>query len=150
MAAPDIGWIVRSCPILLGTIELKKMKSVVSLLNCGRKRICQMVKDDPFTLERWVLGRKVEPLESQRKSAKERDLKTQYLISLGFEENSEDMENALKTIRAKGVDLQERFDCLVSLEEAIKMVKICPRILNQTGEVTESKIPKLSVIQLRG
>lgn len=144
MAALDIGKIVRSYPALLGSIELKKVKSILSLLCCGKNRLCQMVNEDPFTLEAWVLGKRVEPLETQKRAVKILALKTEFLISLGFEENSKDMEKAMKMLRGRGVELQERFDCLVknglSREEAIKMVRISPQILNQTSDVIETKI----------
>ncbi|XP_047942160.1 transcription termination factor MTEF18, mitochondrial-like [Salvia hispanica] len=144
MAARDIGKIVCSYPALLGSIELKKVNSILSLLSCGRNRLCQMVNDDPFTLEAWVLGRRVERLETQKRADKSMALKTEFLISLGFSENSEDMEKSLKMLRGRGVELQERFDCLVknglSREETIRMVRISPQILNQTRDVIETKI----------
>ncbi|XP_042056957.1 transcription termination factor MTEF18, mitochondrial-like [Salvia splendens] len=144
MAALDIGKIVCSYPSLLGSIELKKVKSILSLLCCGKNRLCQMVNDDPFTLEAWVLGKRVEPLETEKRAVKIMALKTEFLISLGFEENSKDMEKAIKTLRGRGVELQERFDCLVNnglnREQAIKMVRISPQILNQTRDVIEMKI----------
>ncbi|KAH6831307.1 hypothetical protein C2S53_010960 [Perilla frutescens var. hirtella] len=144
MAAVDIGEIVRSYPVLLGSLELKKVKSILSLLCCGKKRLCEMVKEDPFTLEGWVLGKKVEPLENVKKAIQVLNLKTQFLVSVGFQENSRDMEKALKALRGRGVELPQRFDCLLnngfSREEAIKMVKTSPQILNQTSDVIETKI----------
>lgn len=144
MSAQDIGQIVCSYPVLLGSVELKKVKSILSLLCCGKSKLCQMIKDDPFTLEGWVLGKRVDPLKNVKRAVQVKILKTQFLVSLGFEENSKDMEKALKMLRGKGVELQQRFDCLVnnglSQEEAIKMVKSSPQILNQTSDVIETKI----------
>lgn len=144
MSAQDIGQIVCSYPVLLGSVELKKVNSILSLLCCGKNKLCQMIKDDPLTLEKWVLGKRVEPLENVKRAVKVKTLKTQFLVSLGFEENSKDMEKALKMLRGKGVELQQRFDCLVnnglSREEAIKMVKVSAQILNQTSDVIETKI----------
>ncbi|XP_057783234.1 transcription termination factor MTEF18, mitochondrial-like [Salvia miltiorrhiza] len=144
MAAQDIGKIVCSNPALLGSIELKKVKSILSLLSCGKNKLCQMVNDDPFTLEAWVLGRRVEPLDTRKRAVKNLALRTEFLLSLGFKENSKDMEKALKALRGRGEELQERFNCLVnngvSCEEAIKMVRISPQVLNQTRDVIETKI----------
>lgn len=144
MSAQDIGLIVCSYPVLLGSVELKKVKSILSLLCCGKSKLCQMIKDDPFTLEGWVLGKRVDPLYNVKRAVQVKLLKTQFLVTLGFEENSKDMEKALKKLRGKGVELQQRFDCLVnnglSQEEAIKMVKASPQILNQTSDLIETKI----------
>lgn len=144
LAVQDIGSIVLSYPTLLGSCELKKVKSLTSTLNCGKNRLCRMVKDDPFTLNKWVIGIKVKPLQEQKRVIKVRILKTQFLLSLGFVENSKDMEKALKVMRGKGVELQERFDCLAKIgfssEEVIQMLKVSPQILNQSSDVIERKV----------
>ncbi|KAL8456429.1 hypothetical protein ACS0TY_034584 [Phlomoides rotata] len=139
-----IGTIVRSDSILLGSCELKRVNSLLCLLSCGKERVCQMIKDDPFTLKKWVLGVKVEPLEVDKRIVKIRRMKTQFLLSLGFVEKSKDMERAYKAFRGKGGELQKRFDCLVSNgfshAEVVGMLKTCPQILNMSSEVLETKI----------
>lgn len=139
-----IGKITRSNSVLLGSCELKRVNSLLSLLSCGKERVCQMIKDEPFTLKKWVLGVKVEPLEVDKRSAKVRVMKTQFLLSLGFKEKSKDMDRAYKVFRGKGGELQERFDCLVnngfSREEVMRMLKLSPQVLNMSSAVLESKI----------
>ncbi|KAL0334218.1 UNVERIFIED_CONTAM: hypothetical protein Sangu_1578000 [Sesamum angustifolium] len=110
----DIGRMVRSHPLLLGTCELKKVTSLLGTLNCGVNRLCQMVKDDPYVLKKWVLGVRVDRLPGPKRVLKVRMLKTKFLLSLGFVEKSKQMEKALKVFRGKGVELQDRFDCLVN------------------------------------
>ncbi|PIN20009.1 hypothetical protein CDL12_07334 [Handroanthus impetiginosus] len=144
MPVQDIGRMFVSYPTLLGSCELKKVKSLLATLNCGLNRLCQMIKDDPYVLKQWVLGVRVGRLQEPNRILRVRMMKTKFLISLGFVEKSREMERALKVFRGKGVELQERFDCLVSTglsrEDVIEMLKVSPQILNQSKEVIQTKI----------
>ncbi|KAL0404986.1 UNVERIFIED_CONTAM: Transcription termination factor MTEF18, mitochondrial [Sesamum radiatum] len=144
MDVQEIGRIVRSYPTVLGLCELKKVDSLMSTLNCGKNRLCQMVKDDPCMLKKWVLGVKVDRLEEPKRVLRVRMMKTEFLLSLGFVEKSKEMEKAFKVVRGKGVELQERFDSLLNIgfsrEQVIQMVKVSPQILNQSKDVIETKI----------
>ncbi|KAG8367938.1 hypothetical protein BUALT_Bualt16G0124700 [Buddleja alternifolia] len=144
MDIQEIGRMFRLYPLLLGTCELKKVKSLLGTLNCGMNRLCEMVKDDPFVLKKWVLGLRVDRLPEPNRVLKVRMIKTKFLLSLGFEEKSKEMERALKVFRGKGMELQDRFDCLVNMglspEQVISMVKVSPQILNQSKDVIETKI----------
>ncbi|KAL0383746.1 UNVERIFIED_CONTAM: hypothetical protein Scaly_0661900 [Sesamum calycinum] len=144
MDAQEIGRIVRSYPTVLGSCEPKKVDSLLSTLNCGKNRLCQMVKDDPCILKKWVLGVRVDRLEEPKRVLRVRMMKTQFLLSLGFVEKSKEMEKAIKVVRGKGLELQERFDSLVNIgfsrEQVIQMVKVSPQILNQSKDVIETKI----------
>ncbi|CAA0829903.1 Mitochondrial transcription termination factor family protein [Striga hermonthica] len=144
MSAQDIGCIFRSHPVLLGSCEVKQVNSLLCILNCGVKRLCQMVKEDPHVLKKWVLRLWTDPVRGQSRVLKVRSMKIQFLLSLGFVENSKEMERALKAFRGKATELQERFDCLVSTglsrEEVIAMLKVAPQILNQSKDVIMTKI----------
>ncbi|KAK6151265.1 hypothetical protein DH2020_013900 [Rehmannia glutinosa] len=144
MSVQDIGRIFRSHPLLLGSCELKKVKSLLIIMNCGVNRLCQMVKDDPFVLKSWILGVRVDRSPEPNRALKVRMMKTKFLLGLGFVENSDEIERALKLFRGKGVELQERFDCLVktglSREDVITMLKVSPQILNQSKDVIKTKI----------
>ncbi|KAK6149207.1 hypothetical protein DH2020_016732 [Rehmannia glutinosa] len=144
MDVQDIGRIVSSYPTVLGSCELKKVKSLLSGLNCGKTRLRQMVKDDPFVLQKWVLGLKVNPLQEQKRVLKVRMMKTEFLLSLGFVEKSMEMEKALKKFRGKGVELQERFDCLVNIglsrEEVIQMIKVTPKFLTSRLTLLKARV----------
>ncbi|XP_073154327.1 transcription termination factor MTEF18, mitochondrial-like [Henckelia pumila] len=144
MPVQDICMIVRSYPLVLGSCELKKVTSLMGALNCGKSRLGQMIKEDPNVLKKWILGRRVDRLPNQIRVLKVREIKTDFLLSLGFIEKSKEMEIAIKEFRGKGVELQERFDCLVntglSREEVISMVKASPQILNQNKDIIETKI----------
>ncbi|KAL8479318.1 hypothetical protein ACS0TY_026256 [Phlomoides rotata] len=144
MPNQDIGRIFRSYPLLLGSSELKKVSSLQTQLNCGVGRLRQMVKDDPRVLKKWVLRRKVDRLQEPNRIVKARMMKIKFLSSLGFVEQSKEMEGALKLFRGKGEELQERFDCLVNIglsrEDVIAVLKVTPQIINQSKGVIERKI----------
>ncbi|GER25915.1 mitochondrial transcription termination factorfamily protein [Striga asiatica] len=147
MDAQDIGKIVCSHVTVLGTCELKKVKSLTNLLNCGRSRLRQLINDDPFVLKKWVLGLKLVPLPLEKIAVDVRKVKTEFLVSLGFVENSKEIKKALKMLRGRGTELRERFDCLVEIglrrEDVIKMVKSNPHVLNQSTDVLRSKADAL-------
>nr|GLL47466.1 transcription termination factor MTEF18, mitochondrial-like [Ipomoea trifida] len=140
----DIGNIVRSHPVLLGSCSLKKAVTLLTNLRSGKKRICKMILTDPHVLKKWVVGLRVEPLQPTEDDLNSNVMKTKFLLSLGFVENSSEMEEALKAFRGKGLELQERYDCLVNSglkpKEVAKMVKVAPHILNQSKEHIEAKI----------
>lgn len=62
MPAHDIGRMFRLHPLLIGSCQLKKLSSLVHLLNCGVNRICKMVEEDPYVLKKWVRGVRVHRL----------------------------------------------------------------------------------------
>ncbi|KAJ8564493.1 hypothetical protein K7X08_000953 [Anisodus acutangulus] len=144
MPVVEIGSIVRSYPILLGTCVLKKASSLLSILSTGKKRLCSVIKENPEFLRNLVRGAKVEKLPIAEEELRSKMMKTKFLLDLGFAENSSEMEKALKVFRGKGVELQERFDCLVNAglgrKHVTSVLKIHPQILNQRKEVLEAKI----------
>ena len=66
----EIGKIVCSSPILLGSCTLKKTSSLLSNLNVGKKRLCKYIQENPQELDKWGIRSRVGPLpediESQR------------------------------------------------------------------------------------
>lgn len=146
MQPEEIGRIFQSHTLLLGSSTLKTTRSLLCGLNVGKKRLCRMLQENPQEIENWVLGRKVQPLVSLREMGEEKSktLKTEFLRSLGYEENSEEMKWAFKVFRGKGAELQERFDFIVKAgldcEDVRKMVRVSPQILNQTTERINMKI----------
>lgn len=130
--------------MLIGSCQLKKVSSLVNLLNCGVNRICKMVEEDPYVLKKWVQGVRVHQLPEPSQAARVRREKTRFLAKLGFVENSEEMERAFRSLTGKAEELQERFDCLVksglSQEDVAAIVRSVPRVLNQSKDVIEGKI----------
>lgn len=146
MDATSITSIIRTHLLVLGSCSLKKANSILANLSTGKKRLCEIIIENPLALKNWVLRAKIKRLSVTREMHS-RMWKTKFLSSIGFKENSKEMERALKLFRGKGDELHERFDCLVkaglSEEDVMQMVTIAPRILNQSKEVIEAKIEYL-------
>ncbi|KAH6772099.1 hypothetical protein C2S52_005125 [Perilla frutescens var. hirtella] len=144
MPVNDIGRMVRLHPLLLGACQLKKVSSLVHLLNCGVNRICKMLEEDPYVLKKWVRGVRVDRLQEPSRVARVRGTKTRFLTRLGFVEKSGEMERIFRSLMGKADELQERFDCLVnsglSQENVAAMLRSVPRVLNQSKDVIERKI----------
>ncbi|KAJ8756329.1 hypothetical protein K2173_025141 [Erythroxylum novogranatense] len=144
MEANDIGKIICSHPLLLGSCRLKKSNTVLNNVNVGKMRLCGIIKENPPELKKWVIGSKVERLPRSGMVLRSKMLKTKFLLGLGFTENSEKMEKAFRLFRGKGTELQERFDCLVKSgldrKDVCELLKTCPQILNQSKDVLEMKI----------
>ncbi|CAH9135005.1 unnamed protein product [Cuscuta epithymum] len=143
MPSHQIENVFSSHPLVLGSCSLKKVDSLLRTLNTGKKRLCKTILEDPHVLKKWVLGKRVEPFPTTGEIKKSKDMKIKFLLSLGFLENGGEME-VLKSLRGKGLELQERFDCLVNAgldpKDVSTMIKGYPNILNQTKEVIEEKI----------
>ncbi|KAK1559393.1 hypothetical protein Q3G72_013943 [Acer saccharum] len=133
----EIGKIIRSHAMFMGSLTLKKPSTLLSLLNVGRMRLCEHIQENPLEMKKWVLG------EKERSQM----LKTKFLIDVGFAENSNEMEKALKVFRGRGGELQERFDCIVKTgldrQDVCKMIRVRPRFLNQKKSDIELKIDLL-------
>ncbi|KAL5741819.1 hypothetical protein ACOSP7_028551 [Xanthoceras sorbifolium] len=144
MGMQEIGNIVCSHPILLGSCALKKTNSLLVLLNAGKKRLCKCIKENPQEIKKWVRGTRVVRFPSSGVKERSKMLKLKFLLDLGFVQNSKQMEKALKFIRASGGKLQERFDCFVNAgldrKDVCEMIRLYPQILNQTKSVIETKI----------
>ncbi|XP_044507897.1 transcription termination factor MTEF18, mitochondrial-like isoform X2 [Mangifera indica] len=112
MQAKEIMNFVRTHPVLLGSCSLKKTNSLLSVLNVGKARLCKYILDNPQDIKNWVIGSKVEPLSNSGEKERSQKLKIEFLLSIGFVKNSKEMEKVQKLIRAKGWELQERFDNL--------------------------------------
>jgi hypothetical protein len=141
MEVTEIGKIVCSHALLLGSCTLKKTNSLLANLNVGKKRLCKIVQENPQELNNWVLGNRVKPLPRTGEDLIE---KSKFLLNLGFVENSDKMKAAFKVFRGKGDELQERFDCIVKAglkqKDVSEMIKVSPQVLNQKKDVIQMKI----------
>nr|XP_043637126.1 transcription termination factor MTEF18, mitochondrial-like [Erigeron canadensis]XP_043637127.1 transcription termination factor MTEF18, mitochondrial-like [Erigeron canadensis] len=141
MDVDNIANLFRAHPHLLGSCYLKGVKTALNSLNCGKKRLCEIIKDSPQEIKSLALGLRVTPLPSSKNCTLE---KTKFLLELGFTENSSEMKRALKRFRGRAEELQERFDCLAKFgfdkKEVVEMLKSAPQVVNQTKEVLEMKV----------
>lgn len=144
MECDEMGKVFRSHSSWLGACSLKKPRTLLDRLNVGTKRLCQVIQENPEVMKKWTMGLKVEPLPPTGEEETSRLMKTQFLINLGYEENSEEMERAVKKFRGRGSELQQRFDFLVSLglndKDVRNMVNAFPQILCQASDLLEAKV----------
>ncbi|KAK6151261.1 hypothetical protein DH2020_013896 [Rehmannia glutinosa] len=139
--ADKLGEVIRKHPdVLLECSGRVTVRFVGFLLKFGST----LSDDDPFVLKNWIPGVRADRPPEPNRVLKVRMMKTKFLLGLGFVENSDEIERALKVFRGKGMELQERFDCLVktglSREDVITMLKVSPQILNQSKDVIKTKI----------
>lgn len=149
MEAVEIGKIFQSHTLFIGSYTLKTTKSLLGCLNVGKKRLCAIVQENPHEMKNWILGRRVKPLVSLREEEEEKSKagKTEFLLRLGYVENSKQMNTAFKVFRGKGAELQERFDFIVNAgltrDDVCRMIRVSPQILNQTTDRVKMKIEYL-------
>lgn len=144
MEITEIGKIVSSHPLLLGSCSLKRTNSLLANLNVGKKRLCSYIQENPQEMKNWVMGTRVKPFPNSGEELMSQMQRNKFLLELGFVQDSKEMKAALKTFRGKGGELQERFDCLVKAgldqKDVREMIKGSPQILNQKKNVIEMKI----------
>lgn len=144
MECDEIGKIFRSHSSWLGACSLKKPRTLLDRLSVGTRRLCQVIQENPEVMKKWTMGLKVQPLPPTGEEETSRLMKTQFLINLGYDQNSEEMERAVKKFRGRGSELQQRFDFLVSLglneKDVRNMVNAFPQILCQASDLLEAKV----------
>ncbi|KAK7285506.1 hypothetical protein RJT34_20279 [Clitoria ternatea] len=144
MEPAEIGKIFQSHSMMMGSSTMRKTGSVLGCLKVGKKRLRRIVMANPLEMENWVLGRKVEPLVNSSLELESKMLKKEFLLSVGYMENSRKLNEVIKLFRGKGAELRERFEFIVKAgldsEDVLKMIQLSPRILNQTTDKINMKI----------
>ncbi|CAA7062657.1 unnamed protein product [Microthlaspi erraticum] len=144
MEYDEIGKIFRSHSHWIGACPLKQTSTLLSKLSVGTRRLCQIIQENPEEMRKWTMGLRVQPLPSTGEQETSRFMKKRFLLSLGYEEDSKEMERAVKKFRGRGSELQERFDFLVSLglneKDVRNMVNAFPQILSQASDLIEAKV----------
>ncbi|KAF8115535.1 hypothetical protein N665_0025s0005 [Sinapis alba] len=147
MEDDEIHKVFRSHSWWIGSCTLKKTSSLLVNLKAYKTRVCQVVKENPEEMKKWTMGSKVHPLPATEVYLDSKAMKTQFLLDLGYKEDSEEMERAGKSFRGRGSELRERFNVLVSFgldEKDVKeMVKASPNILTQASDVLGTKVKYL-------
>ncbi|CAL5190267.1 unnamed protein product [Lathyrus oleraceus] len=134
---------------LLGRHSIKGYKTMCKELGVGKASLCQMIQDDPLKF----FGLALKP--TQKKDINELSYdprwyleKTNFLRKLGYTDNSEEMEIALKKFRGRGDKLLERFDFLIEAgleyNTVVGMVKQVPAILAIKKTSMQKKIDFLT------
>lgn len=142
MKVDEIGKILRSHFLLVGSCTLKKTNTILAYLNVGKRRLCEYILENPLELKKLALGSRIGRLPAEKERSQL--LRTKFLLDVGYVENSNEMANALKHFRGRGAELQERFDCLVNAgldrKDVCKMIRVSPQILNMKKDVIKTKI----------
>ncbi|KAJ0266237.1 Transcription termination factor family protein [Hirschfeldia incana] len=147
MEDDEIRKVFRSHSWWIGSCTLKKTSSLLVNLKAYKTRVCNVVKENPEEMKKWTMGSKVDPLPATEVYLDSKAMKTQFLVDLGYEEGSVEMERAGKSFRGRGSELRERFEVLVGFgldERDVKeMVRASPNILTQASDVLETKVKYL-------
>ncbi|PIN24804.1 Mitochondrial transcription termination factor, mTERF [Handroanthus impetiginosus] len=145
MEPEDIAQILSNHMKLFSSHSLKGPKTVLRNFNYDKHSLRQTLKKDPSTF--FNIAFKSNVCSTKHAAARNPNNfvdKTEFLLRIGYVENSEEMVKALKLFRGRGDQLQERFDCLVKagldFNAVSSMVKLAPAVLNQTKCVLEKKI----------
>ncbi|KAL9260674.1 Transcription termination factor MTEF18, mitochondrial-like protein [Drosera capensis] len=147
MKSDEIGEIIRVHAPSLGSCPLKKTSTILQYLATGKRRLCEVIREEPLQLKNWIIGAKMRRLPNTGEEEQSRLDKIKFLKKVGFPVDSPEISKALKVFRGKGLEIQERFDCLVNTglnqEDVINMIKMCPQILNLTLPALKAKIDYL-------
>ncbi|XP_073156818.1 transcription termination factor MTEF18, mitochondrial-like [Henckelia pumila] len=145
MGPENIAMVLSKHMKLLGSQSLKGPNTVLRNFDGDRHSLCQTLMEDPSTFFNYAFKSNI-PSAEQGYGRNPNNFfeKKDFLLRIGYAENSDEMVNALKRFRGRGDQLQERFDCLVQagldFNAVMSMVKQAPTLLNQTKDVLEKKI----------
>ncbi|KAM3400721.1 hypothetical protein ACQJBY_005520 [Aegilops geniculata] len=143
MSHEDVKKFLDSHGWIFGAAPMKAASTILGQLNVGKARLRRIVMEEPRQLMNYKIGSKVSRLPRCKPKPCVKE-KREFLRRIGFVEGSEDMEKALKAIRGKGANLQDKYNNLVEEgldpKDVTHMVKMAPRILNQKMDAIAYKI----------
>lgn len=139
----DVKKLMDSHGWMFGAAPMKATSTILAQLNVGKARLRKIIMEEPRQSMNYKIGSKVSRLPRCKPEPCVKE-KREFLRRIGFVEGSEDMEKALKAIRGKGANLQDRYNKLVEKgldpKHVGHMVKVAPRILNQKPDALAYKI----------
>ncbi|KHN07416.1 hypothetical protein glysoja_012714 [Glycine soja] len=99
MEASEIGRILQSHCLVLGSFTFKKTNTLLTNLNVGKKQLYRVVRDDPLVMESRALGRRIQPFRNSYLEYELKDQKKKFMLKLGYVENSRKMNEAIRSMR---------------------------------------------------
>lgn len=142
METERIASIVATHMEVLGSNSLKGPITVMNSLKIRQDDLRLAIQKDPLKLIN--LATKSDPKTIEHQDSNTFVERRNFLLRLGYIENSDELAKALKKFRGRGDQLQERFDCLVEsgldYNVVSSMIKRAPSVLNQTKDLLEKKI----------
>lgn len=143
MHVEDIKTIVKTHPHVLGASSCRT-PFVMQSLKLPEDRLQNIIKEDPNQFTYLVTLKKSVVVSLPKVEGTFLREKTDFLLRLGFVENSEEMTRAMRKFRGRGDQLQERFDFIVDIgldcHTAAEMIRSVPSVLNQSIDVLNKKI----------
>ncbi|KAI0503843.1 hypothetical protein KFK09_014786 [Dendrobium nobile] len=143
MSVEDIKMIVKTHPHVLGASSSKSPYFVLQRLKLSEHQLCDIIKEDPNQFTYLITSKKSSAINLPKVEGTFLREKTDFLLRLGFVENSDEMARVLKKFRGRGDQLQKRFDFLVEIgldcHTAAEMIKAVPPVLNQSIDVLDKK-----------
>ncbi|XP_010520050.1 PREDICTED: transcription termination factor MTEF18, mitochondrial-like [Tarenaya hassleriana] len=147
MKTDEICKIFRTHSWWLGTCILKRSQTLISNLNAGKRRICQIILQNPEEMKKWTLRSKLQRLPCPEEKIKSKMMKIQFLLDIRYVEDLKDMDRAFKKFWGRGSELRKRYDFIMSLglneKDVRKMVKTRPQILNRGTDFVQAKVDYL-------
>jgi len=145
MKQDDIAHVLSNHMHILSKHSIKGYKTVCKELGVQKADLCRIINNDPLELISLASKQKHKRSGGQTNCDPLSKLgKTAFLLKLGYMENSEEMEEAVKLFTGRGDQLQERLDCLVEAgldySTVIGLVKRHPKILNLKRNLIQKKI----------
>ncbi|KAK8943786.1 hypothetical protein KSP40_PGU004637 [Platanthera guangdongensis] len=144
MDVEDIKTIVKTHSHVLGASSSRSPSFVMQSLKLSEDRLQNIIKEDPNQFTYLVTMKKSIVANLPKVEGAFLREKTDFLLRLGFVENSEEMASAMKKFRGRGDQLQERFDFIVDIgfecHTAAEMIRSVPSVLNQSIDVLNKKI----------
>ncbi|KAL8511919.1 hypothetical protein ACS0TY_018384 [Phlomoides rotata] len=130
---------------ILSSHSIKGVKTVLRNFNGDKLSLCEAIENGPSAFFNLAFNQKKCSAEFvAARNPNNIVEKTDFLMRIGYLENTEEMVKALKRFRGRGDQLQERFDCLVNagldFNTVSSMVKQAPTVLNQTKDILEKKM----------
>ncbi|PKA52919.1 hypothetical protein AXF42_Ash001900 [Apostasia shenzhenica] len=143
MDIEDIRRVVKNHPQILGASSCNSPSFVMKNYKLSEDKLCDIIREDPNQFTYMVARKKSSIVSLPKVEGNFLREKTDFLLKLGFLENSDELAKALKKFCGRGDLLQKRFDFLVGLgldyHTVAKMIRLVPTVLNQTIGVLDKK-----------
>ncbi|PIA61737.1 hypothetical protein AQUCO_00200019v1 [Aquilegia coerulea] len=153
MTDEEVNAVALECPYVLGKIKLVNLPHSMRALDLHKWFFEKLTNGNHHFLANIDIGSSDEKLENDYRSFLEKIqsskihkhsmAKLNFLLGIGFGENRVTMK-VYSNIHGTQSELEERFNCLlhagVEYHKLCKMIKLLPKILNQSPEVVEQKL----------
>lgn len=146
MGAKEISSILSKHARVLGSSYCLQPEYVLKNLDITPEKLCEVIIKYPSKFSA-LTSRKMADTCLPKIEVTSLNQKTNFLLRIGFVENSDEMTKALTKFGGRGDQLQERFDLLVNVglnyHTVAEMIRTVPSIFNQSSDLIKKKIDYL-------